>query len=55
MECILNISYRLDIKQRRIGKEQKQVTEKKQVQENLRQKLNILVDLPKQGYGSSNI
>ncbi|KAG8232539.1 hypothetical protein J437_LFUL012889 [Ladona fulva] len=56
METVLRIAYRLDIKSWRIKKTQKMATEamKKEVQEKLCREMNLLVDLPKQGYGSSN-
>ncbi|KAG8232038.1 hypothetical protein J437_LFUL012062 [Ladona fulva] len=56
MESVLRIAYRLDIKSWRIKRTQKTATEakKKEVQEKLRREMNLLVDLPKQGYGSSN-
>ncbi|KAG8231059.1 hypothetical protein J437_LFUL010257 [Ladona fulva] len=56
MESVLRIAYRLDIKSWRIKKMQKTATEakKKEVQEKLRREMNILIDLLKQGYGSSN-
>lgn len=56
LECILHIAYRLDIKKWAIQQEHKASVDKrkKEIQEQLRTEMHILVDLPKQGYGSSN-
>lgn len=55
-ECCLHISYRIGIECWQVKGEnrEKMETRKKQVIENLRSKLGILVDKPKPGYGSTN-
>lgn len=56
-ECILHISYRLDIKlwQARGAENKKKVAEKKkQVQKKFRSELGLLVDMPKQQTGTTN-
>ncbi|KAK4872369.1 hypothetical protein RN001_014398 [Aquatica leii] len=55
-ECLLHISYRLDVKKWQSRGEDKVKVEsrKKNVQKGFRQKLGLLVDMPKQGYGSTN-
>lgn len=56
-ECILHISYRLDIKswQARGAENKKKVAEKKkQIQEKFRGELGLLVDMPKQQTGNTN-
>ena len=55
-ECLLHISYKLDIQSWQCRKVDKVKVDarKKNIQTSFRQQLGLLVDLPKQGYGSSN-
>lgn len=56
-ECILHISYRLEIKswQARGAENKNKVAEKKkEVQEKFRSELGLLVDMPKQQTGNTN-
>jgi hypothetical protein len=56
-ECLLHISYRLSFKKWQVrGEEYKKIFEctKKQVQENFKTRLGLIVDKPKPGYGTSN-
>lgn len=57
-ECLLHISYRLDFKQWKVSKKNGTdlllAARKKNIQNNFREKLGLLVDFPKQGFGSSN-
>jgi hypothetical protein len=57
MECILHISYRLDFKSWCAKKpEEKQMltTRKSIIQQELKKQIGIIVDVPRQGAGSSN-
>nr|XP_012152960.1 PREDICTED: uncharacterized protein LOC105664170 [Megachile rotundata] len=56
MECILHISYRLEIKKWRIRNTDKVHYEerKKIIQKKLKEELHILVDIPKPGSGTTN-
>ena len=57
LECVLHISYRLDIRtwQARGKENKKKVSEKKKiVQEKIRSELGLLVDVPKQQAGNTN-
>lgn len=57
LECLLHIGYRLDVRKWRINnKEEKKILETKQkhIQNNLRAKLGLLIDIPKPGYGTTN-
>lgn len=55
-ECLLHISYKLDTKkwQNRGVDKESIATRKKNIQSSFRQQLGLLVDQPKQGYGSTN-
>lgn len=56
-ECLLHISYRLEIKTWQVRGESnknKVAQKKKQVQEDFRNKLSLLVDMPKQQVGNTN-
>lgn len=55
-ECLLNIAYKLDTKKWQTRGEDKAKVDvrKKQIQKGFRQQLGLLVDMPKQGYGSTN-
>ncbi|XP_076547285.1 uncharacterized protein LOC143305923 [Osmia lignaria lignaria] len=56
-ECVLHIAYRLDCKIWRVskGETKEQVTiRKRNIQEKLRAKMGLLVDVPKPGYGTTN-
>ncbi|KAK7791956.1 hypothetical protein R5R35_004579 [Gryllus longicercus] len=55
-ECLLHISYKLDVKkwQSRGDDKAKVATRKSNIQKGFRQQLGLLVDMPKQGYGSTN-
>lgn len=56
MECILHIAYRLEFKKWATPKTHKETLQvnKERIQTALRKKLNILVDIPKQGSGTTN-
>ncbi|KAK5647865.1 hypothetical protein RI129_002757 [Pyrocoelia pectoralis] len=57
LECCLHISYRLDIKKWQIRdvEDKKLVKERKQlIIKNLKSEMSLLVDIPKQGYGTTN-
>lgn len=56
MECCLHLSYKLSIKNWQARKEDKKIVEeeKKKVQQGFRERLGLIVDQPKQSYGSSN-
>lgn len=55
-ECLLHISYKLEVKTWIARKDIAKIIEKrkKEIQKNFRLQLGLLVDIPKQGYGSSN-
>lgn len=55
-ECLLHISYRLNIQSWQIRKEHKaQVEERKKIiQDRFRNEMGLLVDIPKPGFGSTN-
>lgn len=56
-ECLLHLSYKLGLKKWQArGDNEKQIVEsrKKEIQKEFRLKLGLLVDQPKQGYGSTN-
>lgn len=55
-ECCLHLSYKLEIKKWQGRKEDKETVErrKKCIQQQFRDRLGLIVDQPKQGYGSSN-
>jgi len=56
-ECLLHIAYRLSFKRwRAMGKENKDLLaqEKKRIQSEFKLKMGLIVDQPKQGFGSSN-
>lgn len=55
-ECLLHISYRLDLKSWKVSpaKRDEFNTRKKYVQDTLKTKMGLIVDVPKQGFGSSN-
>jgi hypothetical protein len=54
--CLLYVLYKLDIKKWRVrGKDKLKVVErKKRIQNDFKNKMGLLVDYPKQGYGSTN-
>jgi hypothetical protein len=52
MECCLKLSYKLDIKKWQTRKCDKD--NKKNVQQGFKERLGLIIDEPKQGYGSSN-
>jgi hypothetical protein len=56
MECCLKLSYKLDIKKWQTRKCDKDNFEanKKNVQQGFKERLGLIIDQPKQGYGSSN-
>lgn len=57
LECILHIAYRINIKTWRVtGEAQKKIFEetKKSVQQKIKDTMHMTVDMPKQGFGSSN-
>lgn len=57
MECILNISYRLEFKKwsaRSDAEKESVKTNKKIIQNELKRRLGIVVDVPRQGSGNSN-
>lgn len=56
IECLLHLSYKLNIKTWQAQGDNKKVVEiqKKNIQKEFRLKLGILVYEPKQGYGSTN-
>lgn len=56
LECILHISYRLEIKQWQVREENKKKFQlrKREVQDRLRNEMGSLVDIPKPGFGSTN-
>lgn len=57
LECCLHISYRLDVKkwQIRDDEDKKLVKERKKlIIKNLKSEMSLLVDIPKQGYGTTN-
>ncbi|XP_043467796.1 uncharacterized protein LOC122502016 [Leptopilina heterotoma] len=56
MECVLHISYRLNFEKWRVtGKNQEIMKQRKaEIQKDLRDALGIMVDTPKQGFGSTN-
>lgn len=55
-ECLLHISYRLPFKKWQAKGENKEIFEntKKRIQNEFKSKLGLIIDKPKQGYGSSN-
>ena len=55
-ECLLHISYRLGIKKWQIRTNERPLVEerKKQIQQEFKQRLGLLVDMPKQGSGTTN-
>ncbi|KAK5640044.1 hypothetical protein RI129_010855 [Pyrocoelia pectoralis] len=56
-ECLLHISYRLEIKHWQIRGEQnkaKMALKKQEVIDQFRRKMGLLVDMPKQGFGNTN-
>lgn len=56
-ECLLHISYRLEIKQWQVRGEQneeKMALKKKNVIDQFRRRMGLLVDMPKQGFGNTN-
>lgn len=55
-ECFLHISYRLEIKSWKVTKNNKQALEyrKKLIQNKFRDKIGLIVDVPKSGYGTTN-
>lgn len=56
-ECLLHLSYKLDVKkwQVRAAEDKEKVSRnKKRIQEAFKEHLGLIVDKPKQGYGSSN-
>lgn len=55
-ECILHISYRLELKTWKVPKSHKDKVEerKKLIQTKFRQQMGLIVDVPKQGFGTSN-
>lgn len=57
MECLLHISYRLDFKKwaaRGKDLQEKMATRKKIVQDKFKEELNLLIDVVKQGSGTTN-
>ncbi|KAL4712122.1 hypothetical protein ACJJTC_010983 [Scirpophaga incertulas] len=57
MECLLHISYRLDLKKWSVrGKAEQELkdTKKKIIQDRFRSELGLLLDVVKQGYGTTN-
>lgn len=56
-ECLLHISYKLPVKSWQVrGEENKKIvaTRKNDIQKQFREKLGLLVDVPKQGFGNTN-
>lgn len=55
-ECILHISYRLELKTWKVPKTHKtELEQRKQLIQNaFRQRMGLIVDVPKQGFGTSN-
>lgn len=55
-ECVLHISYRLDIKSWQIRKEKRAEVEnrKKIIQDRFRNEMGLLIDIPKSGFGTTN-
>lgn len=55
-ECILHIAYRLEICKWQIRKEDKEKvqTRKKEIQEKFRRHMDLLIDMPKPGFGTTN-
>ncbi|GBN68605.1 hypothetical protein AVEN_118866-1 [Araneus ventricosus] len=54
MECVLHISYRLEIKTWQVREAGKKYIRKKEVQERFRPELGLLVDMPKQQSVNTN-
>lgn len=57
LECLLHLAYKLPIKkwQARGDNEKKVVAEtKKSIQKQFREKMGLIVDVPKAGFGNSN-
>lgn len=52
-ECLIHISYRLEIKKWQADKKSIE-SRKKTIQKGFRERLGLLIDQPKQGYGSTN-
>lgn len=55
-ECLLHIAYRLDVQTWQIKKDQKQAVKVRQhlIQQRFRLEMGLLVDMPKQGSGTTN-
>ncbi|XP_071579320.1 uncharacterized protein [Temnothorax nylanderi] len=55
-ECLLHIAYRLDVKTWKVSKTIKPLVNerKKKLQDAFREKMGLLVDIPKPGFGTSN-
>jgi hypothetical protein len=55
-ECILHVSYRLEIRKWKISGEDKEKCslQKKRIQNELKEKLGLLVDIPKPNFGTTN-
>ncbi|KAL0810228.1 hypothetical protein ABMA28_000592 [Loxostege sticticalis] len=56
-ECLLHISYKLPVKSWQVrGEENKKIVadRKRNIQKQFREKLGLLVDVPKQGFGNTN-
>lgn len=55
-ECLLHISYRLDLKKWSVRKADKPAVDarKKYIQERFRREMGLLVDVPKPGFGTTN-
>lgn len=57
LECVLHISYRLDYRKWQVrGKENRQVVEerKRKIIDDIKQKMHLLIDIPKPGFGTTN-
>ena len=57
MECILHIAYRLEVKKwqmRSVAEKSQYEDRKKMIKKKLKEELNILVDIPKPGFGTTN-
>lgn len=55
-ECLLHIAYKLNIKTWQIKKADKSQTDrrKKEIRDRFRREISLLVDIPKQGFGTTN-
>ncbi|XP_046401687.1 uncharacterized protein LOC124167721 [Ischnura elegans] len=58
LECLLRISYRLDIKQWKAkvsdGSKQKMQARRERIQRLFKKKMGLIIDVPKPGYGTTN-